>query len=83
VNYERIDEDGLHISFGSERRDPQVLAVDTIVICAGQEPVRDLEEGLRRNGIDPHIIGRAALAVEPRRQARSGRAPSWPPGSDR
>ena len=41
-----------------------VLEVDNVVICAGQEPVRELEDGLRRNGIDPHIIGGAALAVE-------------------
>ncbi|ORV99009.1 NADPH-dependent 2,4-dienoyl-CoA reductase [Mycobacterium kyorinense] len=61
VNYERIDDDGLHISIGPRR---QLLAVDNVVICAGQEPVRDLEEGLRRNGIEPHVIGGAALAVE-------------------
>jgi 2,4-dienoyl-CoA reductase (NADPH2) len=64
VNYERIDDDGLHISFGPDRQRRQVLAVDNVVICTGQEPVRDLEEGLRRNGIDPHIIGGAALAAE-------------------
>jgi 2,4-dienoyl-CoA reductase (NADPH2) len=64
VNYERIDDDGLHISFGTSRAGRRVLAVDNVVICAGQEPVRDLEDGLRRNGIDPHIIGGAALAVE-------------------
>ena len=50
VNYERIDDDGLHISFGSDRTDPRVLEVDNVVICAGQESVRDLEDGLRRNG---------------------------------
>ena len=64
VNYERIDDEGLHISFGADRSQRRVLEVDNVVICAGQEPVRDLEEGLRRNGIDPHIIGGAALAVE-------------------
>jgi 2,4-dienoyl-CoA reductase (NADPH2) len=64
VNYERIDDEGLHISFGADRSGRRVLEVDNVVICAGQEPVRDLEEGLRRNGIDPHIIGGAALAVE-------------------
>jgi len=45
-------------------RDIDMLEVDNVVICAGQEPVRDLEEGLRRNGIDPHIIGGAALTAE-------------------
>ena len=64
VNYERIDDEGLHISFGADRSGRRVLEVDNVVICAGQEPVRDLEEELRRNGIDPHIIGGAALAVE-------------------
>ncbi len=64
VNYERIDDEGLHISFGADRSGRRLLEVDNVVICAGQEPVRDLEEGLRRNGIDPHIIGGAALAVE-------------------
>jgi 2,4-dienoyl-CoA reductase (NADPH2) len=64
VNYERIDDDGLHISFGPDHQRPQLLAVDSVVICTGQEPVRDLEEGLRRNGVDPHIIGGAALAAE-------------------
>ena len=64
VNYERIDDEGLHISFGPKRERPQLLAVDNVVVCAGQEPVRELEEELRRNGIDPHIIGGAAFAAE-------------------
>ena len=64
VNYERIDDDGLHISFGPDPSDGCVLEVDNVVICAGQESVRDLEDGLRRKGIEPHIIGGAALAVE-------------------
>jgi 2,4-dienoyl-CoA reductase (NADPH2) len=64
VNYERIDDDGLHISFGSDRSDPRILAVDNVVICAGQQSVRDLEEGLRRNGVEPHVIGGADVAAE-------------------
>lgn len=64
VNYERINDEGLHISFGPDHTDARVLAVDSVVICAGQESVRDLEEGLRRNGIEPHVIGGAALAAE-------------------
>ncbi len=64
VNYERIDDDGLHISFGQDRSDPRLLEVDNVVICAGQESVRDLEDGLRRSGLDPHVIGGAALAAE-------------------
>ena len=64
VNYERIDDAGLHISFGSDRCAARVLAVDNVIICAGQESVRDLEEGLRRNGIEPHVIGGADVAAE-------------------
>jgi 2,4-dienoyl-CoA reductase (NADPH2) len=64
VNYERVSDDGLHISFGPKRERPQLLAVDNVVVCAGQEPVRDLEDDLREMGVDPHIIGGAAFAVE-------------------
>ncbi|OBK73864.1 NADPH-dependent 2,4-dienoyl-CoA reductase [Mycobacterium sp. 1274761.0] len=64
VNYERIDDDGLHISFGPGRERAHVLEVDNVVICAGQESVRDLEDQLRRNGIEPHIVGGAAVAAE-------------------
>ena len=64
VNYERIDDDGMHISFGPDRCDPRLLEVDNVVVCAGQESVRDLEDGLRSRGITPHIIGGAALAAE-------------------
>jgi 2,4-dienoyl-CoA reductase (NADPH2) len=64
VNYERVSDDGLHISFGPKRQRPQLLAVDNVVVCADQEPVRDLEDELRRMGIGPHIIGGAAFPVE-------------------
>ncbi|WP_431306158.1 FAD-dependent oxidoreductase [Mycobacterium hubeiense] len=64
VNYERIDDDGLHISFGPERADRRVLAVDNVVVCAGQESVRDLVDELRANGIEPHVIGGADVAAE-------------------
>ena len=64
VNYERIDDDGLHISFGANHSDPRLLEVDNVVICAGQDSVRDLEEGLRHKGIEPHVIGGADVAAE-------------------
>ena len=50
VNYERIDDEGLHITFG-RTRGRRVLAVDTVVVCAGQEPVRDLVDELRAAGL--------------------------------
>ena len=64
VNYERIDDDGLHISFGPRHRDARLLAVDNVVICAGQEAVRDLVDALEPRGITPHVIGGAELAAE-------------------
>jgi 2,4-dienoyl-CoA reductase (NADPH2) len=74
VTYERIDDAGLHISFGSDRSGVRVLAVDNVVICAGQESVRDLEEGLRRKGIEPHVIGGADVAgqIDAKRAIRQG-----------
>ena len=64
VNYERIDDDGLHISFGSGHTGARLLAVDNVVICAGQESVRELVDGLQARGVSPHIIGGAELAAE-------------------
>jgi 2,4-dienoyl-CoA reductase (NADPH2) len=64
VNYERIDDDGLHISFGPDRSGSRLLEVDNVVICAGQESVRDLEDGLRSRSVVPHVIGGAGLAAE-------------------
>lgn len=59
--YLKIDDEGLHI-----RRDgaDQVLAVDSIVVCAGQESVRDLLAPLERAGKAVHIIGGADEASE-------------------
>ncbi|MBB2947635.1 2,4-dienoyl-CoA reductase (NADPH2) [Actinoplanes lutulentus] len=57
VSYERIDDEGLHLGTG-------VLAVDTIVLCAGQTSVRDLEAPLRERGVTVHVIGGADVAAE-------------------
>ncbi|MGW4480743.1 FAD-dependent oxidoreductase [Rhodococcus triatomae] len=64
VNYERIDDAGLHITFGEKRVRPRTIAVDTVVICAGQESVRDLEAGLTAAGVPVHVIGGADVAGE-------------------
>ena len=61
VEYERIDDAGLHIRLNGE---PQLLAVDTVVICAGQESVRDLESDLRNAGMKVSVIGGADVAAE-------------------
>ena len=61
VSYERIDNDGLHIKLGEE---PRVLAVDTIVVCAGQEPNRQLQAALEALVGKVHLIGGADVAAE-------------------
>ncbi|HKU87821.1 MAG TPA: NADPH-dependent 2,4-dienoyl-CoA reductase [Casimicrobiaceae bacterium] len=61
VTYERIDDAGLHVRVDGE---PHVLAVDTIVVCAGQEPRRDLAQALDAQRIAYTLIGGADVAVE-------------------
>jgi len=61
VTYERIDDAGLHIRVGAES---QVLAVDTIVVCAGQEPRRELVAALEGTGLPVTLIGGADVAAE-------------------
>jgi 2,4-dienoyl-CoA reductase (NADPH2) len=71
VNYERIGDDpeggaglGLFISYGEKRENGSVLAVDNIVLCAGQEPLRELLAPLRAAGVKTHLIGGADEATE-------------------
>ncbi len=61
VSYERIDEMGLHIRVKGKLR---VLAVDNVVICAGQECNLGLYEELRAMAVPAHLIGGARLATE-------------------
>ncbi|MBW4961475.1 NADPH-dependent 2,4-dienoyl-CoA reductase [Sulfitobacter sp. CW3] len=64
VNYEKIDADGLHISFGEAREKPQLIEADTIVLCAGQLSDRSLADALEAKGITCHVIGGADVAAE-------------------
>jgi 2,4-dienoyl-CoA reductase (NADPH2) len=64
VNYERIDADGLHVSFGEARDMPTFIACDTIVLCAGQVVERSLADALIARGVTPHVIGGADVAAE-------------------
>jgi len=64
VNYEKIDDDGLHISFGEARENPRVLDVDNVVICAGQISDRSLADALEAEGVTCHVIGGADVAAE-------------------
>jgi 2,4-dienoyl-CoA reductase (NADPH2) len=61
VTYTRIDDRGLHIILKDA---PKVLEVDTVIICAGQEPLRDIKDELVSRGMPVHLIGGADLAVE-------------------
>ncbi len=64
VNYERIDAGGLHVSFGEGRENPTLIAADTVVLCAGQEPARGLADALTAAGVVAHVIGGADVAAE-------------------
>ncbi|MEX0284261.1 MAG: FAD-dependent oxidoreductase [Paracoccaceae bacterium] len=64
VNYERIDDQGLHVSFGEARENPTLIEADTIVLCAGQEPERSLADALEAKGVSVHVIGGADVAAE-------------------
>ncbi|NBE53053.1 NADPH-dependent 2,4-dienoyl-CoA reductase [Streptomyces boluensis] len=61
VTYERIDDAGLHIGVDG---DTQVLDVDTVVLCSGQEPRRELYDALLAAGQSAHVIGGADVAAE-------------------
>src|SRR5690554_873714 len=62
VEYLKIDDDGLHIRVAEG--EPQALPVDTVIVCAGQEPLRELHDGLVAAGQKVHLIGGADVAAE-------------------
>lgn len=66
VTYDRIDDDGLHITIatGKDSAESRLLSVETIVLCTGQESVRDLVEPLEATGVPVHVIGGADAAAE-------------------
>ena len=58
VTYHKIDDNGLHIDVNGS---PRILKVDNVIICAGQDPLRDLVDGLE---VPYHLIGGADVASE-------------------
>ncbi|MDE2297003.1 MAG: NADPH-dependent 2,4-dienoyl-CoA reductase [Burkholderiales bacterium] len=64
VNYERITPQGLFVTYGEAHRDGQLIECDTVVLCAGQEPLRELFAPLRAAGVKTHLIGGADEAAE-------------------
>ncbi|AKE60127.1 FAD-dependent oxidoreductase [Citrobacter farmeri] len=61
VSYQKIDDAGLHVLIGGDAR---TLEVDNIIICAGQEPRRELAEPLQAAGKTVHVIGGCDVAME-------------------
>jgi 2,4-dienoyl-CoA reductase (NADPH2) len=61
VTYHKVDDAGLHISVGDDHR---VLDVDHVVVCAGQESLRELMAPLQAAGASVHLIGGAEKAVQ-------------------
>ncbi|QEY62283.1 NADPH-dependent 2,4-dienoyl-CoA reductase [Metapseudomonas lalkuanensis] len=62
VEYLKVDDAGLHIRVADG--EAQVLPVDTVIVCAGQDPLRELHEGLVAAGQSVHLIGGADVAAE-------------------
>ncbi|MGL5701319.1 MAG: FAD-dependent oxidoreductase [Kluyvera sp.] len=61
VSYRYIDDEGLHVEINGEA---QTLAVDNVIICAGQDPKRDLALPLQQAGKTVHLIGGCDVAQE-------------------
>lgn len=61
VSYQKIDDAGLHLLINGE---PQLLAVDHVIVCAGQEPRRELAEPLHEMGKTVYLIGGCDVALE-------------------
>ncbi len=64
VNYEAITPEGLWVSYGEKRADTQLIEADTIVLCAGQLPLRELQAPLEAAGVKVHLVGGALEAGE-------------------
>ena len=61
VEYVGIDDHGLHVLIGNQ---PRTLDVDTVIICAGQEPLRALHDELQARNISSELVGGAEEALE-------------------
>ncbi|MDX9716454.1 MAG: crotonase/enoyl-CoA hydratase family protein [Thauera sp.] len=61
ASYHRIDDAGLHLSIGGKN---EVLPVDNVILCTGQEPQRELQAALIEAGMRVHLIGGADVAAE-------------------
>ena len=64
VNYERIDSDGVHVSYGEARKNPHLIVAENVILCAGQVCAHSLADVLRQQDANVHVIGGADLATE-------------------
>jgi 2,4-dienoyl-CoA reductase (NADPH2) len=61
VEYVKVDDQGLHILAQGK---PEILEVDNVIVCAGQDPLKELQQPLLDAGISVHLIGGADVAAE-------------------
>jgi 2,4-dienoyl-CoA reductase (NADPH2) len=67
VSYRKIDDEGLHVTItpkDAEQGEDRILPVDTVIVCAGQDPLRELQQDLEDAGVKVHLIGGADVAAE-------------------
>ncbi|WP_026758579.1 NADPH-dependent 2,4-dienoyl-CoA reductase [Sediminimonas qiaohouensis] len=64
VNYDRIDDQGLHVSTGEARENTRLINADTVVLCTGQVSERSLADAMADHGVNVHVIGGADVAAE-------------------
>ncbi|EAZ98336.1 NADPH-dependent 2,4-dienoyl-CoA reductase [Marinobacter sp. ELB17] len=67
VSYRKIDDEGLHITVTAkhaEQGEDKLLPVDTIIICTGQDPMRELQAELEAANVSTHLVGGADVAAE-------------------
>ncbi|ODU61140.1 MAG: 2,4-dienoyl-CoA reductase [Comamonadaceae bacterium SCN 68-20] len=61
VAYRKVDDAGLHITVDGK---DMTLPVDNVIVCAGQDPNRELQAALEAQGVRVHLIGGADKAAE-------------------
>ncbi|MCR2746870.1 FAD-dependent oxidoreductase [Limnobacter parvus] len=61
VEYLKIDDRGLHVM---SAHGPHILEVDNIIVCAGQDPLRELVEPIEALGVPVHLVGGSSVAAE-------------------
>lgn len=61
LQYKKVTEQGLVIEKGGKE---ELLAVDHVIVCAGQTSVNQLHSSFQEAGVNAHLIGGALLASE-------------------